>query len=334
MRLQPPSGAIVGDSPFLWVLRFDAEGAATLVTESGAPCLDAPEGGFCWVHLNVADLRFRDWVAAQAALPEEARALLVEPDTHQRLGVDGGALWGVLPDRGRSLERDDDVLRHLRIVMTERFVVTARRRAVQSTAAIREAALGGARFASPLDLVETLVEQTLAAMDAAIDVLFAEFNAIEDRVLDDESRDERRRLGELRRRTIRLHRDVADAQRVFSRAEQTARVAEPTRAALRRISQRFDSLHQELEALQARARLLQDEIVSNLTAETNRQLYVLTILGTLLMPPTLVSGIFGMNTKNLFFAENEHGTLYAALLCAASAAAALLALAWIKRRVD
>jgi magnesium transporter/zinc transporter len=331
MRLKPPSGAIVGDSPFLWVLRFD-DGGATLVSDPGAPSLAPADGGFVWVHLNVADLRYRDWVAAQPQISAEAKALLVEPDTHQRLAADETTLWGVLPDRGRDLERAEDVMRHLRIVVTEHSVVTARRYAVQATAEVRQAALAGARIVSPLDLFERIVEETLSNMDAAIDTLFAEFNEIEDRVLDDEARDERRRLGGLRRQTIRLHREIADAQRVFARAGQSARIGESAQAALRRLSQRFDALHQELEALQDRARLLQDEIVSNFTAETNRQLYVLTILGTLLMPPTLVSGIFGMNTKNLFFSENEYGTLYAAALCVGSAAAALLAMAWIRRR--
>ncbi|ATQ68419.1 MULTISPECIES: CorA family divalent cation transporter [Methylosinus] len=332
MKLRPPRGAIVGDSPFLWVLRFDAEGAATLVSPPDAPSLSSDDGGFVWVHLNVADLRYRDWVAAQPQIPEEAKALLVEPDTHQRLAADESSLWGVLPDRGRDLERPEDVLRHLRIAVTAQGVVTARRYAVQSSAAVRQAALAGARITSPLDLFEQIVEETLAGMDSAIENLFREFNEIEDRVLDDEARDERRRLGGLRRQTIRLHREIADAQRVFARAGQSARIGEAAQATLRRLSQRFDSLHQELEALQDRARLLQDEIVSNLTAETNRQLYVLTILGTLLMPPTLVSGIFGMNTKNLFFAESENGTLYAAALCVASAASALLALAYIRKR--
>jgi zinc transporter len=332
MKLKPPSGAIVGDSPFLWVMRFDAEGAGAIVSDPAPPSLDARGGGYVWVHLNVADLRYRDWVAAQPDIPAEAKTLLVTPDTHQRLGADESTLWGVLPDRGRDLERREDVLRHLRIVVTARGVVTARRYAVQSTAAVRQAALGGARILTPHDLFERLVEETLSDMDEGIDALFAEFNEIEDRVLDDEARDERRRLGGLRRQTIRLHREIADAQRVFARLGQSGRLSESVQATLRRLSQRFDALHQELEALQARARLLQDEIVSNLTAETNRQLYVLTILGTLLMPPTLISGIFGMNTKNLYFSESENGTLYATLLGVCASVAALLVLIWIRRR--
>ncbi|MBG0809559.1 magnesium transporter CorA [Methylosinus sp. H3A] len=328
----PPSGPIVGDSPFLWVIRFDGDGAATLAADHESPQLDVEDGGYFWVHLNVADLRYRDWVAGRAQIPAEARALLIDQDGHQRLDADEAALWGVIADYGRDLEREEDVLRPLRVVVTERCIVTARRNAVESTAAIRQAALEGQRLRTPLDLFEALVTRSLGAIDVSLDRLLVKFNQIEDRVLDDEAHDERRELGALRRQTIRLRRELADGQRVFSRAAFSPRVSQPTHAALRRLTQRFDSLQQELQAAEERARLLQDEIVSNLTAETNRQLYVLTILGTLLMPPTLVSGIFGMNTKNLFFSDNEQGTLYAAAICAASAAAAYLALVWIRRR--
>jgi magnesium transporter/zinc transporter len=264
-------------------------------------------------------------------MPAEAKALLVASDTHRRLGAAGTTLWAALPDRGRTLEHDEDELRQLRIVVTDRCVVTARRHAVEATAAIRQAVSEGRRIATPLALFEALVDRSLGALDAVIDELTVKFHEIEDRVLDDVSHDERRRLGALRRRTIRLRREVADGQRVFARADLSPCIHEETHAALRRLSQRFDSLQQELQAVEERARLLQDEIVSNLTAETNRQLYVLTILGTLLMPPTLVSGIFGMNTKNLFFAESEDATVFAVSLCALSAAAALFALAWIRR---
>ncbi|WP_159727853.1 CorA family divalent cation transporter [Methylosinus sp. Ce-a6] len=331
MKTLPPSGAIVGDSPFLWIMRFDADGAATLVANQDQPRLDVDDGGYVWVHLNVADLRYRDWVAGREQLPPEARALLIDQDGHHRLDADEQALWGVIADYGRDLEREEDVLRPLRVVVTERCIVTARRYAVESTAAIRRAALEGRRLRRPLDLFEALVTQSLVAMDIGLDKLLADFNKIEDRVLDDETHDERRELGALRRQTIRLRRELADGQRVFSRAANSPKISPGTYAALRRLTQRFDAMQQELQAVEERARLLQDEIVSNLTAETNRQLYVLTILGTLLMPPTLVSGIFGMNTKNLFFADNERGTLYAAAICALSAAAAFLALMWIRR---
>ncbi len=59
--------------------------------------------------------------------------------------------------------------------------------------------------------------------------------------------------------------------------------------------------------------------------ETNRHLYVLTTLTTLLLPATLVTGVFGMNTKALPLTETDSGFLIAmGLVFGASVAVYLL----------
>ena len=59
---------------------------------------------------------------------------------------------------------------------------------------------------------------------------------------------------------------------------------------------------------------MQDELNAILNLETNDRLYVLTVVTTLLLPATFVTGFFGMNTKGLLFGDNEDGTLYATFL--------------------
>ena len=56
---------------------------------------------------------------------------------------------------------------------------------------------------------------------------------------------------------------------------------------------------------------MQDEIAGRTAAETNRQLFTLSILTALFLPPTLVTGVFGMNTKGLFLGDFEEGSLIA-----------------------
>ena len=50
--------------------------------------------------------------------------------------------------------------------------------------------------------------------------------------------------------------------------------------------------------MQDRARLLQDELSAIDSSVTNDRLYILTMVTTLLLPATFVTGFFGMNTKN------------------------------------
>jgi zinc transporter len=63
-----------------------------------------------------------------------------------------------------------------------------------------------------------------------------------------------------------------------------------------------------------------------MTAVTNRRLFTLSILTACLLPPTLVTGFFGMNTKDLPFQESHGGTWMALLVAAAAGGACYWAL--------
>ena len=66
-------------------------------------------------------------------------------------------------------------------------------------------------------------------------------------------------------------------------------------------------MHADGEHLQQRARLLQDELLAKLTDQSNRFLYVLSVMTAVLLPSTVISGLFGMNTGGLPLAESTHG---------------------------
>ena len=86
----------------------------------------------------------------------------------------------------------------------------------------------------------------------------------------------------------------------------------------------MDTLFTDVHALQDRARLLHDELANRLTGETNRQLYILTILATFMMPPTLITGAYGMNVKGLPFSDSPYGFTLTIVLCFVS-----VALTWV-----
>jgi len=91
-----------------------------------------------------------------------------------------------------------------------------------------------------------------------------------------------------------------------------------------RVRQRVSAHHADLRLQGDRARLLQEETSAKVAAASNRNLFVLTLVTTVLLPPGFVTGFFGMNTKGLPFAESDNGTLYVALLCALAAGVVFL----------
>jgi zinc transporter len=90
------------------------------------------------------------------------------------------------------------------------------------------------------------------------------------------------------------------------------------------LAQRLDGLDHTVVEMRERSRLLQEELHLKIEEQGNHNIRVLSVLTALLMPPTLVTGIFGMNTKGLPLTDVETGFLWAALLMALSSAAAYL----------
>jgi zinc transporter len=81
--------------------------------------------------------------------------------------------------------------------------------------------------------------------------------------------------------------------------------------------------------VQARARLLQDEMMARIGEQSNRLLSALSIMTAVLLPSTVISGLFGMNTRGLPFSASPHGFWIVTVLSGAFVLAAFL----IVRRV-
>ncbi|MEA1834788.1 CorA family divalent cation transporter [Methylobacterium durans] len=138
------------------------------------------------------------------------------------------------------------------------------------------------------------------------------------------ARDERRRLGPIRRSAVRLHRQLLGLAAVSHRLEEDDAARDlhgPAVAVAARLAQRLDALDRDVTALAERACLLQEEVGARVAEESNRQLYVRSILSALFLPPTFITGLFGTNVKELPFADEPWGFLFVVGLSLVSAAA-------------
>ncbi|MDC7787525.1 transporter [Rhodoplanes sp. TEM] len=312
----------------VWAFRIRPDGTAEEldVERPVAPVTD----GWLWLHFSLVDTRGCAFLRSFADLPPDAVDALTGPDTHQQLQAEDDCVYGVFADLGRELEGVTDEVRLLHFAMRERCLVSARRRALNAVDEVRQALRAGRRIDSPATLIEQVVDHVVDAIDRLADTLALEMDRIEERILDLETTDERRKLGVFRRTTVRLHRQLAGLRALFRRFEEIEpeELAPGLRIDAVRLSQRLDGLDQEIDALRDRARMLQDELSSQLAEETNRNLRALSIVTILFLPPTLVAGFFGMNLKGIAFAEGEAGFWAGVLVSALSSLIVYMLLRW------
>jgi zinc transporter len=316
------SGPIPG---LVWAFRIHSDGSPeALPVDEPIPFA---HDGLLWLHFNLADARALQWLAsAELQTPAQARSLLLSNDNHQQLHATDDSVYGVISDLVRDIADATEETGYLRFMMTDRVLISGRHHALCAVDATRRALEGGRRIESIAALLETIVENVADAMDRISERIAQTLDEIEEQVLSDDATDLRQKLGRLRRSCVRLHRQLSGLRIVFHRLEQ--KNPQDLKPALRlragKLAQRLDDLDHTIIEMRERSRLLQEELHLKIEQQGNNSLRVLSVLTAILMPPTLVTGIFGMNTKGLPFTDLDTAFLWASLLMVLSSFAAYL----------
>jgi zinc transporter len=116
-------------------------------------------------------------------------------------------------------------------------------------------------------------------------------------------------LAQARRRLIRVRRQAVPLRGVLTQMSNECPYwfDEDAIAECQSVASRMDALVDDLESLRERARALQDKLKAREAEKTNKRLTVRAIVSALLLPPTFITGVFGMNVTGLPFQENAYG---------------------------
>ena len=300
----------------------------------------AADGTWAWLHFDLSDRRTPATLArllgedcASGPVPPALIDAFAVPGDTPELHFTQGFVQGSLRDHVIDIDgvRAEQGLLH--IVVGPALVLTGRRLHLQSVEAARQLARDASLGTHPMRLLETLARLGTDEHVDALDDMSATLDQIEDHVLSESGAIERSRIIRIRHALVRLHRELAGMLRLFERVDQevreeTGRLA-PTHAGAASagvdhwadfgvLLQHLHGLDDLCLSLLDRARLLQEEASDQLASQTNRQLYVLSILTAALGPPTIVVGVFGMNTGGLPLTSAPMGTGIALALCVLS----------------
>ena len=96
---------------------------------------------------------------------------------------------------------------------------------------------------------------------------------------------------------------------------------------LRDSTEEFSVVLRDMQGLQERIKLLQEEIAASVQEANSRSLFVLTVVTVLALPINILAGLFGMNVGGVPLADNGHGFwIIVAVVAAFTAVAGWLAL--------
>jgi zinc transporter len=264
--------------------------------------------GWLWLHLNMADQRCWRWLTQQVQVPPGIVSDVLEDSKRQYLNQSSDIVYGQINDFRQVFGEESTEQAYLNFFATPRILVTARVKPVQSAESLRRDLARGIIVGTPYDLLGLLITNYPDTLDMRHSQLMDELEAIEDHVLSDRHRGERQRLMIARREIAYLHRHMRSLRRALVMAERTV---DNSSRVMAQVVVRLGHLDQDFDMMEQRARFFHDEIDAKLAAETNRQLYRLSVITAAFLPPTLVAGLFGMNVKGIPWSESDFGFVLA-----------------------
>jgi zinc transporter len=276
-----------------------------------------PAHDWVWLHLALSDHRALRFLDGFAPVSAAARAFLLGAEDRVQIYLASEGGHGVLPDLEQDFAGEDLNPGRLRFWLDGKYLITVRRHPVQAAESLREAIAQGLALAGPADGLARLQERYGELIEARLGVLGRELDRIEDAVLADREGIDGLPLGPLRRELSRHTREFAGLRSAIQRAVSGRRgpAAGPLAAHLPLLLQEAEDLGRDAADLQDRSRLLYEEIGTRISAAANRSLSALTIISTLLLPPTFIVGAFGMNVEGMPWSHDTEGFVVVIAVC-------------------
>lgn len=279
---------------------LDGEGGGKPLDWAGIRAWE-PENGLLWVHLDRKDPHTSHWVENESAIPAALSRALLSDDARPRVFVERDELLVILRGVNLNPGADPADMVSVRVWIEPNRIVSLRHARLMAVNDLREML---ARGDGPADQGEFLVRMTdrlIDRMGPVISEIDETLDEVEDAVQDNASHELRGRLVETRQKAIMLRRYLAPQRDAMSRlqAEKLSWLSDLNRAFLREIADRTTRYVEDLEAARERAAAVQDEFNYQMSERMNRTMYVLTVVAAILLPPSLLTGLLGINVGGL-----------------------------------
>jgi len=308
---EPTSGSDQ-DGP-IWGYHFVPNQPARSITSGAAvEFLTAPGPGqpdeFLWLHFSLSNVASEPWLRRYLSLPDTFYESLHSDVDSTHLEQDADSLVARIHDVLFDFTFDAPIATTT-LCLKPRVLVSAHLRPWRSIDQLRAAVQAGQAFRSPIELLSRLLRDQASVLLDIVRRSTKRVGPMEELLLAKRVFVSRTELGSLRRMLVRLQRLLAPEPAAFFRllSRSPDWINQEELQNLQQAAEKFSTAINETTALVERVKQLQEELAALVSEQTNRTLFVLTMVTVLALPINLVAGLFGMNVGGIPLAQHRFG---------------------------
>lgn len=303
---------------------FDPKGGLVLATHlpgsvaelrterMGWDQLAAPtDGRPLWVHLDRKKSRAQQWLRTEAGLePIVADSLLAE-ETRPRTEQVSGGLLVILRGVNMNPGAEPDELIAIRIWVELARIITLRQFRFQTIIELRKRAERSEAPATVGGLLAAIATGLSLRLSPTAENLEEMLDTIEDEMLDRDTDDPavRSRLATIRRQAITYRRYVVPQRDALLTliTSQSSILSQRDIMELRVAAEQTARIAEALDEIRDRAAVTQEEMRARHELRLGKTLYLLTIIATVALPLSFLTGLLGINVGGIPLAESPFG---------------------------
>lgn len=234
---------------------------------------------------------------------------LLAAETHPRAVSAGDCLLVILRGVNTAPDSDPEDMVSLRIWLEETRVISVRIRKLGSVRDIRDRIENGNGPKSSGEFLVMVADRLVERMGPVINGLSEQLDHLEDNVETLSPRQARDELRSIRHQAIMLRRHLAPQRDVLGRLqmENQSWLKPEYKLELREVASATARYVEELDAVRERAGVVHDELMALAGEATNRTMYTLTLIATIILPLSFITGLLGMNVSGIPLAEGKLG---------------------------
>jgi zinc transporter len=308
---EPTSGS--DQSGPVWGYRFfPNQPAKPITSEAAVEFLTAPGSGapneFLWLHFSLSNAGSEPWLRRFVTLPDSFYESLHSDVDATHLEQEGDSLVARIHDVLFDFTFDVPVATTT-LCVKPRVLVSAHARPWRSIDQLRAAVQSGQVFRSPIEILARLLRDQASVLVDIVRRSKKRLAPMEEQLLAKRISVSRSELGSLRRMLVRLQRLLAPEPAAFFRllSRPPDWISPDQLQNLQQAAEKFSTAISDTAALVERVRQLQEELAALVSEQTNRTLFVLTMVTVLALPINLVAGLFGMNVGGIPLNQHPYG---------------------------
>jgi len=290
------------------------------------------ETDIIWLHLDLNASCTSDWLLKHSDIDELMIEAMIADETRPRCTSTKKGFLLIL--RGVNLNPGaavDDMV-SIRLWVEEHRIISVRRRQLSSVTDLTNQIEHQQSPSSSLEFIANLADHMTWRMWDTIESYEESLSELEEKVLTNSRATLRSELQNIRRQLITLQRYLSPQREALNRL-QTIRmewIEESQKGHLRETNDQLTRYLEDLAAMQERAIIVQEELSNNLAAQANSRVYLLSIITTIFLPLSFVTGLLGINVGGMPGFDDPTAFWRVVLVLSVMTATQLIIMRWKK----